>query len=711
MMRTVDLFSIASSGVNASNKLIQTTGNNIANVNTEGYVRERTILENSNVYGVGVGTTERVISVFAQNQLRRDITQVGELEAFTEKTLALDNMLANEGNSLSEGLSKFFASLQTAADDPTNLASREQVLGEGKALLRRMDTLSDFMQAKEKELNLEFTSQVNRANSLIKNIGELNEAILVAKGNQGGNQPTALLNERDNAINELAGIMSIDVRDSLTQSGAVTVNLTSGESLVLEDGSFNIFELGSDADLTFKELELSTNFTGAKANTTLNVLEEDLGGSLGGLFRYRNDILGPAQRDIGQLSLAFADAMNQQNKLGMDMDGQLGSNLFTLPTFQGLNYEGTPDNLPVLGQVTAGKGEALTDADYKITVATVSGGVPASVNVELLNSDGTPKLDASGAAVTYPGIAITAGFTELPGGIEIDFTAASGYSAGDEFLLQPTKRAASEITIATSRPEDLAFASPVRVQPGANNLGDAKVLQVTVTNTEVDGTLGADASAFNGAGGIHGVAGSPSATVGAPAEIVFTSPTSFQVLDGESPANVITNVTGVTDYTNLLAQAEASGAGPAWPASFSALNDYPGYDISLDGVPVAGDSFSLTYNTDGFGDNANALSMASLQNEGLVQLSSEATNKPRTMHDAYASLVGRIGEEASSADISLQAAETMKVQSENWFDSVSGVSLDEEAANLIRFQQSYSAAARILSTAQDLFNTILQAAR
>lgn len=201
MMRTVDLFSIATSGVNASNKLIQTTGNNIANVNTEGYVRERTILENSNVYGVGVGTTERVISVFAQNQLRRDITQVGELEAFTEKTLALDNMLANEGASLSEGLSKYFASLQTAADDPTNLASREQVLGEARALLRRMDTLSDFMQAKEKELNLEFTSQVNRANSLIKNIGELNEAILVAYGNNGGDQPTALLNERDNAIN------------------------------------------------------------------------------------------------------------------------------------------------------------------------------------------------------------------------------------------------------------------------------------------------------------------------------------------------------------------------------------------------------------------------------------------------------------------------------------------------------------------------------
>ena len=63
------------------------------------------------------------------------------------------------------------------------------------------------------------------------------------------------------------------------------------------------------------------------------------------------------------------------------------------------------------------------------------------------------------------------------------------------------------------------------------------------------------------------------------------------------------------------------------------------------------------------------------------------------------------------ADISLTSAEAMKTQSENWFESVSGVSLDEEAANLVKFQQSYSAAARILSTAQELFDTILSAAR
>ncbi|GGW73423.1 flagellar hook-associated protein FlgK [Alteromonas halophila] len=705
-----DLFSIASSGVTASNKLLQTTSRNIANVNTEGYVRERTQMDNSNVYGVEIGATERLINVFAQNQLRRDTTAVAELEAFTGHTDRMDNMLANEANSLATGLSEYFASLQTAADDPTNLASREQVLSGAEAMLRRMDTLNNYMAEKEEQLNLEFASEVERANSLIKNIGQLNEAVQVAYGNLSrGDQPTALLNERDEAVKELASIMAIDVRESTTQKGAIAVNLKSGDSLVLENGSFNVVQVSSDADLSFKELQLANEVNPPTNQTTINLDESNLGGTLGGLFRFRDEVLGPAQRDVGQLGLAFADAMNTQNNLGMDLDGQLGGDLFTLPVVEGLPYDGTPGNLSVDGQVTAGKGNELTDADYRIEVTSVTGaGVPDEVTIQLLNGDGSVKKDASGADLEYTGIAINAtGFTELPGGVEIDFTDASGYSVGNEFLLQPTKSAASDIELNTNRPEDLAFASPIRVQPGSGNLGDAAIANVRVTNTNV----GANESAFDGAGGLNELPGAPSATVGAPVQIRFTAADSFDVLDGASPPNTITSVSGITDYDNLLAQAEASGAGPAWPGAFSALDDYPGYDVSLEGIPRAGDTFNISYNTNGFADNTNALAMAELQDANLVQTSSEPTNEPRSMHDAYASLVGRVGEDAATADTSLKAAQAMKVQSENWFDSVSGVNLDEEAANLIRFQQSYAASARILSTAQDLFNTILSAAR
>ena len=138
--------------------------------------------------------------------------------------------------------------------------------------------------------------------------------------------------QRDQAIDELASIMAINVNDSQSQNGAVTINLITGESLVLDNGAFNLFELNSNGDVTSKELKLETDFgSDTKGDASVPVVENDLGGALGGLFRYRNDVLGPAMRDVGQLSVAFADAMNTQNKLGMDLDGQLGSNIFDIP--------------------------------------------------------------------------------------------------------------------------------------------------------------------------------------------------------------------------------------------------------------------------------------------------------------------------------------------------------------------------------------------
>lgn len=677
MLGNVDLFTIATSGVNASNRLLQITGNNIANVNTDGYVREKAVVSGGVVGGVGEITTERVISIFAQNQMRRDITQVGELEKFYEKVYQLDNMLANEANSMASGMSQFFGAMQTAADDPTNLTSREIVLSQAESLLGRMSMLSDFMQNKEEELNLEFTTQVDYANDLIRNISDLNQAIMVAQGNDPRNAPVALLNERDKAINDLASMMAIETRET---NGNTLVNLKSGESLVLEDGSFNLIGLSSDADLQFKQLELTTNFNGAKNETSIRIDEQNLGGSLGGLFRFRDEVLGAAQRDVGQIALAMADAVNTQNRLGMDLDLQLGGDIFAMPVTSALPYEGTPSNLALVGRVEAGQGREFTDADYKITVDAIDGSGLLNISVELLEGNGEPKRDENNNPIihTLTSINPTNGFTSIPGGLEIDFQSASGYSVGNEFLLQPSKTAASEITLATKRPEDLAFASPIRIEHENLNNGDASVSEVKVTNTDIG------SSGFNGAGDL---------LTNAPARITFTSANSYEVFDSNNIS--LGSVNNATDLENLLSKAGANR----------------GYDFSLTGVPSAGDTFSIEYNTDGIYDNQNALALAGLQDEGLVQMSYNSTSQPRALHDSYSSLVGRVGQQSASTSIALDAAEVMKTQSTNWFESNSAVSLDEEAANLIRFQQSYAAAARIISTAQDLFNTILSAAR
>jgi flagellar hook-associated protein 1 FlgK len=710
--RNADLFSIATSGVSASNQLLNTTGHNIANVNTEGFVRERTTFESQLTGGVGRSTTERVINIFAQNQLRRDTTLQSEFENYFNKTTVIDNVFAGEANSISSSMSRFFASVQTATDIPTSISGRQMVLSEARSLVSKMGIVSGFLRDKEEELNIEVAANINSLNSIVQSIADLNDAIRTNQANNRFDEPGTLKNQRDNAILELASLVSIEVRDSGKNDGAVMVSLTSGESLVLEDGSFSLFEVNNDADLNYKSLQLTSN----GRPTTLNIRETELGGAIGGLFRYRDEVLETSRRELGQIAIALTEALNTQNRQGMDLDQQLGGNIFELPNFFGLNYpDNTNPSSVVTGRITQGAGSEVSSADYEVTINSVAAGAPPTldITVSVLNSDGSPVKDINGNPISqnYPTVdAQSNTFTSIIGGIELEFASGASYSAGDQFLLQPTKNIADRIEVVMTRPEDLALASPMRVDASLNNLGDARLISASVTNTFIDNTFtDSRASAFDDAGGIQGPADSPAGGIGAPAQILFTASDEYQVLD--SAGTVITVVSGTTDLSNLLAQAESSGSGPVWPAAFSALDDYPGFDLSLQGMPKAGDSFAIGYNTDGLNDNRNGLAMADLQNQDLMQVNNSGSGQGISFHEAYGNVVSDIGQKASSADISLQSANALKAQSSDWFQSVSGVSLDEEAANLVRYQQSYAAAARLLSTAQTLFDTILAAVR
>lgn len=707
--RITDLYSIATSGVNASNQLLTTAGNNIANVNTEGFVRERTNFVSQLAGGVGQSTTERVINVFAQNQLRRDTTMQSEHEAFYTKTAVLDNMFASESNSISNSMSRFFAAVQTASNDPTSIASRQSVIIEAQSMIGQISTVTGFLHQKEEEFNLELDVNIDKVNGLIQSVADLNQAIVVSKANLRNDEPGALLNQRDQAILELASLVSIETRESSNNTGAVMVNLAAGESLVLQDGSFKLFDVSNDVDLNAKSLKLSSN----GKPTTLSISETDLGGTIGGLFRFRDEVLQTSRREIGQIALAITETMNTQNRQGMDYDQQLGSNIFKLPDFIGLNYpDNNNTNSIVTGRISAGAAADITSADYAITIDSVTAGVPPTLNVRVsaLNADGSAVTDTNGVAISqaYTGVEAADGtFTSVIGGLELEFSSGANYSAGDQFLIQPTKNSADVIEMAIIRPEDLALAGAIRIDASTENLGDAILTSTDVSNTLVDNTLtDSRVSAFDGNGDIHGPGGAPGGTVGAPAQIVFTDADEYQVLD--NAGSVITVVSGTSDLSNLLAQAQSNGTGPAWPTDFSTLDDYPGYDFSLQGIPKAGDSFTIGFNTDGVNDNRNGLMMADLQNLTDLQIDNSGSGETVSFHEAYANIVSDVGQKTASADIALQAADALKSSSEDWFLSVSGVSLDEEAANLIKYQQSYQAAAKLLSTAQDLFNTILR---
>jgi flagellar hook-associated protein 1 len=231
--------------------------------------------------------------------------------------------------------------------------------------------------------------------------------------------------------------------------------------------------------------------------------------------------------------------------------------------------------------------------------------------------------------------------------------------AGDVFELQPTRFAARNIDLAISDPRLIAAASPVRSTAASSNLGSANITAPAVLPTT---TL------------------NPNLT--APVTITFNNPpTTF-------------NVTG-TGTGNPVNQPYTSG---------SALS-FNGWQLNLSGTPRAGDSFTVAANTSGISDNRNALELAGLQVD-TVLLGGTASYQ-----SAYSRIVNSVGNRTREMQINTQAQDTVVAQAKATRESVAGVNLDEEAANLMRFQSQYQAAAKVIQSAEQMLNTLLDIAR
>ncbi|WGP00301.1 flagellar hook-associated protein FlgK [Saccharophagus degradans] len=132
-----------------------------------------------------------------------------------------------------------------------------------------------------------------------------------------------------------------------------------------------------------------------------------------------------------------------------------------------------------------------------------------------------------------------------------------------------------------------------------------------------------------------------------------------------------------------------------------AKNRYMGIQVNLSGKPQAGDSFTLDFNIDGAMDNRSALALVAIQSSNLVQ------GKSASLSESYGSLIERVGIDTSSSRINMEASKQVLEHTTAMRNSISAVNLDEEAANLIRFEQMYSANAQVISVARNLFDTLI----
>jgi flagellar hook-associated protein 1 FlgK len=667
-----DLLSIGLSGLAANKTSLAVTGHNITNVNTPGYTRQDTVQATripqfSGAGYIGSGTTlveiRRSYSEFLTTQVRTSTALSSDVEAYRSQIEQLDSLLAGTTTGITPSLQKFFSSLQTAAEDPANIPARQLVLSEAEGLARRFNTVYDRISEQNEFINKQMVAVSDQVNRLATSVAGYNEAIAVAAAN--GQQPNDLLDAREEAIRQLSTYVGVTV--VAQDDSSVNLFVGSGQPLVVGSTTSRLEVVPGRGDPTRFEV----NFVSGGSSQGITSLLT--GGELGGLIRYRAETLDPTLNSLGRLALAVSDQVNTQLGQGLDLKGQVGTALFgdfndaALAALRVRAYSTNTGNVqPALNIIDS---SILTTSDYRLEYD------GTNYTARRL-SDGEPMTLAPAGPYTYPQ---TLTFTDAAGrdqGFELVIDSAP--AAGDQFLLQPTRRGATSITTVLDQPDQLAFAAPVRAEAQLQNSGSGTISQPDLIAA---GASPIDATAIS---------------VALPVALTYNGAGVF-----ENPPG-----TPVAGLTRVPAGAFVPGQLNTYELDLGSGNRV---SFTISGRPEGGDSFNLSFNTNGVSDNRNALKLVDLQSKQTVgvdpTVSGIATGVSFT--DGYGDLVERVGTLTAQARQDSEATGAILKQATDNRDSLSAVNLDEEAANLIKFEQYYNASAQIIQVARSLFDTLI----
>lgn len=687
----LDLLQTGKYGVLTQQKLLNTTSNNINNVNTQGYTRQETHVYTSTIdWGVGSTVTRRMYDKYVQREMFRDQGNVGFYDAFATGLSTVDSMLSNKDTSINSKLDSLFTSMEAAVQNTTSVASRRELLSQFQTIVDRYNTLNYNIRNQITDINNKVDDTAAEINNLVKGLFEVNKQ--VAKLGSAGLQSDIgmqLVDERDRLVDAISNL--VDVQVTTEDDGSFSLYLGNGQLLVNHDtyGTLQVNQHPSDP--TRKEVGLYFN---TPSKTKIEVSHAQWGGKLGG-YLAASDQMRQAMRELGQNALAFADAMNEQNRGGITLTGNAGLDLITIPDVPAWSSN---DAFAMTVKFDRGAGEQIHAADYRVTWDNTAN--PPVPQVWMTDASGVetqidPNLVKISPQQGQPGNMVI----QLEGhGVTMTFnnTRQNIAAADVEFRVQPTFDAAFQIKCNITKPEDFAFASAIRT-----NVIPHKGTATPTLNGVFQTDTGPNNNAYLGL--FINAAGKPEMKAGAPAKVVFEERAGgkgeYVIYDkdnkklGSAPQDC--NGQNIFEHATWDADNDAKHA-----------NGYPGYEVSFTGTVVNGSSFTIEINKDGINDNSNGNLLAGLKQEELVYSSD---NVKVSFTEDYADMTSAVGSAVMSAATDLKASQAKCEQSQNLYYSVAGVNLDEEAANLIRFQQSYSACARIISASQTIFDALINA--
>src|SRR5574340_1577562 len=433
------ILSIGQSALAAAQAGLSTAGHNIANASTPGYSRQVVVQSTAQAQNFGYGflgqgtqisTVQRVDSEFLGVQVQSAQTSKSGLDTYNTQIKQINNMLADPMAGLPQSLQDFFSGIQTMASNPSNVPARQTVLSSADTLAGRFHSLAGQLNEMSQGVNSQIQSSVSAIHSYAQQIAKLNDSIGNAQRATG--QPANdLLDQRDQLILDLnKEIKATVVKQS---DGSYNVFIGNGQPLVVGTKTSTLVGVASATDLS----KTVVAYQSSNGNT-ISLSESSLvGGQLGGLLEFRSKTLEPAQNALGRVAIGLASSVNAQHRLGQDLNGNPGGDLFTLAS--PAVYANAANAGSATATASVSDAGALTTSDYRLAFD--------GSNYTLTRlSDNTATTFAPGA------------LPQTVDGITVDVSGAP--AAGDSFLVRPTANGASGIGVAISDPALLAAAQP-----------------------------------------------------------------------------------------------------------------------------------------------------------------------------------------------------------------------------------------------------------
>ncbi len=652
-MGTSTLMGLGTRAMFANFSALQTTGNNISNANTAGYSRQQTELETAGGQFTGAG-------FFGQGVNVKTITRAYDRFLTTQAAVSASTAAHDEARMTQL---KLLEGVFTLGESGVGYAAGQLLNSfvdvannpkDGSArqvvLTRAKELASRFVSAGEQLSALQNGVSMDMK-SAVDSVNELARQVAVLNRqisglNGSSHTPNDMLDQRDLLVGQISKF--INVTTIMADDGSMGLFVGGGQSLVL---GANTNALKATADVYEpSKLQLAMSEGGVDRYVPENAI---VGGSIAGLMRFQNDDLTDARNLLGQMAVAISGAVNQQQSLGLDL-GQ--------PAAAG-------------GPLFAVGGPRVLGAQANTGSASI--GLTVSDFTQVQASDYELRFDGSDFSLTrlsdgkesagspFSGAALAAGVQVE--GMTLQWNAGVPV-AGDRFRLQAVGNAPQDMRAVLADIRGLAAASQVTASLAAGNTGTASVASVGAVDDTLDGTLTARIDFTSGSGDYD-----------------------WQLVDGSG--------------------AVASSGSATWSAGQPiSLN---GFELYLDGVPRSGDAITVTPTVSPAGNNGNALAFANLAKVAFVGAETAANGSlipGLSITDAYARALSDIGVRVQSSESAALISSSAAAAAETARSNKAGVNLDEEAARLIQFQQSYQASAKVLQVAQAVFDTLLDAA-